>query len=66
MIELQASEELENLVLLGEDLLAKGFLRLLLLCQVLLQLCRVVVHILAVQRLEYFYENNLSFHYRKN
>ena len=66
MIELQASEELENLVLLGEDLLAKGFLRLLLMCQVLLQLCRVVVHILAVQRLEYFYENNLSFHYRKN
>ena len=55
MIELQASEELEHLVLLGEDLLAKGFLRLLLLCQVLLQFCRVVVHILAVQRVEDFY-----------
>ena len=58
MIELQASEELENLVLLSEDLLAKGFPRLLFLCQVLLQLCRVVVHILAVQRLEDFYEKH--------
>ena len=60
MIELQASEELEHLVLLSEDLLAKGFLRLLLLCQVLLQYCRVVVHILAVQRVEDFYEKKLA------
>jgi hypothetical protein len=56
MIELQASEELEHLVLLGEDLPAEGLSRLLLLCQVFLQLCRVVVHILAIQRLEDFYE----------
>jgi hypothetical protein len=61
MIELQASKELEHLVLLGEDLPAEGIPRLLLLCQVFLQLCRVVVHILAIQRLEDFYEN-ISLH----
>lgn len=56
MIELQASKELEHLVLLGEDLPGEGLPSLLLLSQMLLQLCRVVVHIIAVQRFEDFYE----------
>ena len=56
MIELQASEELEHLVLLCHYLPGEGLPRLLLLCQVLLQLCRVVVHIIAIQRFEDFYE----------
>lgn len=54
MVELEASEELEQVVLLYENLPAEGFPSLLLLCQVFLQLCRVVVHILAIQRLEDF------------